>query len=77
MRKKPVSLILASLIFLYLPVEYVWRLSQTREMMTGTGIFLSVVLPALLIAGLMRVTRVGWYTLVALVALWGVRDLHQ
>ncbi len=77
MRKKPVSILLASLLFLYFPAEFFWRVSQAREMVTGTGIVLSCLFPALLILGLVRVTRVGWYTLVALIALWGVRDLHQ
>jgi hypothetical protein len=76
MRKRPLALFFCSLLFLYFPLELFFRWSQQ-----GRGeIFdfvLSVVLPLTLMAGLIRVSKVGWYTLIAMVALWGVRDLYE
>ena len=77
MRKKPLSLFLASLIFLYFPLEYFWELSTLKEPFTAVSCVLSIVLPLILIAGLLRVTKVGWYTLVATIALWGIWDLNH
>lgn len=42
-----------------------------------TDSFLSAALPIFLLVGLIRVTKIGWYTLIATVSLWGVRDLYS
>lgn len=44
-------------------------------MLLGDVIF-SGVLPTLLCVGLVRVVKVGWYTLVAFGFMWGARDLY-
>lgn len=76
MRKRPLTLFLCALLFLYFPLELTVRWAQH-----GRGenfdFILSVVLPLLLMGGLIRVSKFGWYTLVAMVALWGVRDLYD
>lgn len=50
---------------------------QHGTLPTALDIVVSAVLPVLLIVGLLRVTKTGWYTLIAVVALWGVRDLYD
>jgi hypothetical protein len=63
------------MLFLYFPGEFLLTIldGKTYNWMEA---FLSVACPLLLLFGLIRVTKVGWYTLVTLVALWGVRDLN-
>lgn len=65
---------MASFSFLYLPAELLWKSYQAVEIST-VDYFLSGVIPIFLLIGLVRVTKVGWYTLVAMVTLWGMRDL--
>lgn len=76
MRKRPVALIVCALLFLYFPLEFYWRWS-TGQAFLWFGFFLSVVLPLTLLIGLIRVSKVGWYTLVAVVSLWGILDLYH
>lgn len=75
MRKRPLSLFASALLFLYFPIEFLFRVSQGYHQVYVADIVLSVVLPLILLIGLIRVTLVGWYTLVTLVALWGIKDL--
>lgn len=76
MRKKPVALLISSLLFLYFPIAMV--LGWTRgEPVTLVDVIFSGALPLVLIFGLLRVTKTGWYTLIALIALWGIRDLYD
>ncbi len=75
MQKRPVALLLASLLFLYFPAELVAR-AVSNYSITPFEIVIAGVLPVLLILGLLRVTKVGWYTLVAMVSLWGLHDLY-
>lgn len=78
MRKRPLSLLLCSFLFLFFPLAYFNRLSQHAfENIRVFDVILWVVFPVLLLVGLIRVTRVGWYTLVGFVALWGVVDLYE
>jgi hypothetical protein len=76
MRKRPFSLFLCALLFCYFPIEFSTRLAHADKF-RGFDAIVSVVLPCLLVFGLIKVTRVGWYTLVAMVSLWGVKDLYQ
>jgi Tfp pilus assembly protein PilZ len=76
MRKRPLSLIASALLFLYFPIELFLRWSESGGTVSAPDFVLSVVLPLILLIGLIRVSRVGWYTLVTMVALWGVRDLY-
>ncbi|MBI4405895.1 MAG: PilZ domain-containing protein [Deltaproteobacteria bacterium] len=74
MRKRPLSLFICALLFLYFPAELIVRWFQGGNL--GLADFLlSVMLPGLLAYGLIRVHRVGWYTLIAMTIMWGVRDL--
>jgi Tfp pilus assembly protein PilZ len=75
MAKRPVALLLASLLFLYFPAELFARYYAGFELSLGE-IAISGVAPVILVAALVRVTRVGWFTLIAFVALWGIRDLY-
>ena len=76
MRKRPLGLFFCALLFLYFPLEFYWRWRQGGEARVF-DLILSVVLPIILLCGLIRVNKFGWYTLVALVSLWGVEDLYQ
>jgi len=76
MRRRPISLFICSLMFLYFPVEFCSRALSNQGNFSGIDLCLSVIVPIILLFGLIRVSRMGWYTLVALVALWGFRDLH-
>lgn len=76
MRRRPFLITLSSLLFLYFPIELVFHVVQGIRVKPADW-FLSGVLPILLLVGLIRVTKVGWYTLVALVSLWGMRDLYS
>ncbi len=75
MQRRPILLTIASLLFLYLPLELVFHVLRGVRVKPADWL-LSGVLPILLLVGLIRVTKVGWYTLVALVSLWGMRDLY-
>ena len=77
MRKRPLALFLCACLFLYFPLELGFRWSNHAHAIQPLDIVFSGVLPALLLIGLVRVNLVGWYTLVAVVALWGVRDLYE
>lgn len=77
MKQRPFWLFLSSCLFLYLPGELVWRWLSHAAPIHPMDIVFSFILPFLLMVGLIRVSRVGWYTLVALVALWGVKDLYD
>lgn len=63
--------------FLYFPLEMYFRGWVRENPISPMDFILSAVLPLVLAAGLIRVSRVGWYTLVTLIALWGVRDLFD
>ncbi len=76
MRSRPLALFLSALLFSYFPLMMVWNWRQGSPL-TPLDFFLSGILPLFLIFGLLRVTRTGWYTLIAVVALWGVRDLYD
>lgn len=76
MRKRPLSLFLSALLFLYFPIAMVWRWTQGSPIV-ALDILLSGVFPLVLLVGLIRVTKIGWYTLIAVVALWGFRDLYD
>lgn len=75
MRKRPVTILLASLLFLYFPAELIAR-RATGVTITSGELFISGFLPVILLFGLLKVTRVGWYSLIGLVALWGVHDVY-
>ncbi|MBI1861481.1 MAG: PilZ domain-containing protein [Deltaproteobacteria bacterium] len=74
MLKRPLLIIVCSLLFLYLPFEFGWQMAQGISH-NWMDVVLNVVMPGLVLWGLIRVTRIGWYTLVAIVSLWGIRDL--
>lgn len=76
MRKRPAALFLCALLFCYFPIEFLSKVLH-GDPVRGFEAFLSLALPLILMFGLIRVTRVGWYTLVMMVALWGVEDLYQ
>lgn len=77
MRKRPVALFLSACLFLYFPGEMIWRWVSHAHPVVPMDVFFSMVMPAVLLIGLIRVTTVGWYTLIAGVSLWGVRDLYE
>lgn len=77
MRQRPVLLLLSACLFLYFPVELIVRWTAHDHAMHPLDIVFSMLLPAVLLIGLIRVTKVGWYTLIAGVSLWGVRDLYE
>ncbi len=76
MRQRPLSLFICALLFLYFPAEFCTRLFSHHGVFTAPDLFLNVLAPLALLYGLIRVSRMGWYTLVAVVALWGFRDLY-
>jgi hypothetical protein len=76
MRKRPFLLFVAATAFLFFPMELIFRIASGHEV-TWIDHVLSGILPIFLLFGLIRVTKVGWYTLVATVSLWGVRDLYS
>lgn len=75
MYRRPFLLFLSTLLFLYFPLEWGYQLYQGHPF-HWIDALLDSVLPFFLMFGLLRVTRVGWYTLVALIALLGIRDLN-
>ena len=62
MKRRPLALFVSALLFSTFPLEMLWRWS-TEGRGEPFDFFLSVVLPVILLIGLIRVTRVGWYTL--------------
>jgi Tfp pilus assembly protein PilZ len=82
MKRKPLLLIFAALLFLFFPAEwfaqnYRFHLNFQQSVRTDlVGFILSVVLPLLLMAGLMKVSRFGWYALICFAVISGVRDAH-
>ncbi len=76
MRQRPASLILCALLFVYYPLTWLLKISDGSPIVLGDVIF-SCVLPGLLLFGLIRVVKFGWYTLIAFGFLWGIRDLYQ
>lgn len=65
---------MASFSFLFFPAELLWKAFQA-EKISVVDYVLCGALPIFLLIGLVRVSKVGWYTLVAMVTLWGMRDL--
>jgi len=76
MHRRPLTLMAASLLFLYFPTELLTRWMHGGSVTWLDGL-ISIVLPATLMFGLIRVTKVGWYTLFAMIGLWGVNDLYS
>lgn len=76
MRQKPITILLASLVFLSLPVELLWRAWHFGNIFWIEWL-VSFVFPIVLWIGLVRVTRTGWYSLMGCLALWGVHDLYE
>ncbi len=74
MRKRPFLLFVAAASFLFFPLELLHEINIGRPVVP-VDYLLEGIVPIILAVGLMRVTRIGWYTLVAMVSLWGVRDL--
>lgn len=75
MPKRPLAILLASLLLLYFPAELIARHVVGFKLSWGE-IFISAVLPIFVFVGLLRVSRIGWFTLVAFIALWGLHDLY-
>lgn len=75
MQKRPVLLFFASCLFLYFPLELVFEVIRQKHVKPADWL-LSGVLPIILLTGLIRVSKIGWYTLIALVSLWGMKDLY-
>ena len=63
--------------FLYFPATFFWKWLAKGQTFESLDFFLAVICPIFLLFGLIRVTRVGWYTLVAMVSMWGVLDLYD
>lgn len=82
MKRRPVLLVLASILFLFFPAEW-WADIHHRRYTIVQGMqmdyvdfLLSVILPLVLMAGLWKVTRFGWYSLICFAVVWGTRDLY-
>ncbi len=75
MAKRPLAILLASLLLFYFPAELLARHWEGFRLSWGE-IFVSAGLPLITFVGLLRVSKVGWYTLIAFVAIWGLHDLH-
>mgnify|MGYP003394264098 FL=1 len=54
------------MMFMFLPIETAWEWFREGHISTADLIF-SGILPVLLLIPLLRVTKVGWYTLVMLI----------
>lgn len=76
MQRRPVALLVAALIFLYFPLSLVWGASRGQHV-SVTDWVLYGAFPTLLTFGLIRVTRIAWYTLVGFILLWGIHDLSS
>lgn len=75
MKHKPLALICASLLFLYFPIYRVWEVFQ-GEALNSVDFILSFFLPVVLVFGLLKVSRIAWYTLFGFVFLLGVKDFR-
>lgn len=76
MRKRPLALFVCALLFLYFPTEFGWRWARGYPLQFGDFLF-SIIFPFILTIGLVKVTKVGWYTLIAFGTLWGFKDLYE
>lgn len=76
MKRRPIFLLVAASLFSYFPLMLLWRFADGASVRPVEWV-LDFALPLALIVSLVRVTRVGWYTLVAYVALLGIRDLRD
>ena len=76
MRRRPLFLLVAAGLFGYFPFALVMRFLDGATSRPVEWV-LDAIVPLLLIVSLVRVTRVGWYTLVAYIALLGIRDLRD
>lgn len=77
MQKRPLLILFCALMFLYFPAETVFQWLHNGVQLNLTDILFSIVMPTVLLVGLIRVSQFGWYTLIAGVTLWGIRDLHE
>lgn len=76
MPKRPLTLVLAALVFLYFPAE-VFDNYWHHHHVSALDLLLSVALPLAAMVGILHVSRIGWYTLFAGIALWGINDLYH
>lgn len=77
MQKRPALIFFCALMFLYFPAETLFQWRHNGIQLTTSDIIISLVLPVVLLFGLLRVNQFGWYTLIAGVTLWGIRDLNE
>lgn len=75
MHRRPILLIISALLLLYFPMERGYHFYLHKNISFLDAILFGLI-PIFLIAGLVKVTRVGWYTLIAMIALWGIQDLN-
>jgi len=75
MRKRPFLLFFFSAAFIYFPLEFTTRWFAFGHF-NAVDLVVSGILPFVLIYGLVKVTKMGWYTLVGVISLLGVRDLQ-
>lgn len=75
MRRRPFLLFVSALLLLYFPLEWLFRL-YSHHSFSWVEAMLFGAIPLFLIGGLLKVNKLGWYTLVAMVALWGIQDLN-
>jgi hypothetical protein len=76
MTKRPLAIFFTSLLFLYFPAELAARYHDHMQI-SGGEVLLSGILPIVVLYGLLRVTKLGWISLVGFVALWGLNDLYM
>lgn len=76
MPKRPLLLIFVSLLFLYFPIEFGWRLGRGDSLHLGDVIF-SVLLPLVVLGGLLRVSKLGWFSFIGFGLVWGFKDLYE
>ena len=76
MKRRPLLLLLAAGSFGYFPFMLLTRAIQGANVRPVEWV-LDFVLPLILIISLVRVSRVGWYTLIGFIALLGIRDLRE
>ncbi|NBX93583.1 MAG: PilZ domain-containing protein [Proteobacteria bacterium] len=73
MRRRPLVLFIASLVFLFFPLSLIWDFLQGDPVLVSDWL-IGGILPVVLIIGLIRVTKVAWYTLFGFIFFWGIRD---
>lgn len=82
MKRRPILVVLAALLFLFFPAEWLYETFQQRlTFVQGLqvdlpGFIFSAVLPLVMMTGLIRITRFGWYSLICFAVCWGIRDAH-